>query len=200
MSQTIIVHCKDSVGTPACCTAELSSLPPLGLKSAALCFQSSTVAGDAACSMNGTAYPQTGTAFALPAPVKAVYPVPAVISLGDTPPKDCGCHNGTHPLGPAGPTGPIIPPAGPTTPVTPISPVVPPTYPIGPPPVYPTGTMASPPKQSSKTTLASGWNPKPTPTPTGASTSPVKPTYTNGGSHKTVSGLVLAIGFAAFWL
>jgi hypothetical protein len=207
LKQTIIVHCKDSVGVASCCTAELSSLPPLGLKSAARCFQTSTVSADAACSINGTVYPQSGSPFALPAPVKVTTPVPAVVSFGDVLPKNCSCANSTHPTLP---TAPVTPPTSPLPPVSPVTPVTTPVQPVVPPPYkptgwssYPSGTTAPIPSHSPKSTLASGWSPKPTPTPapsTSSSTTPAKPVYTAAAPGRTVPSLVLALGLAVFLL
>jgi hypothetical protein len=220
LTQSYIAHCTNGIATISCCTAELSSLPPLGLKPTALCFQSSTTTGDASCALNGTIYPPHGPA-ALPAPVKPTLPIPAVINIADTPPKDCGCHNGTHPYGPAGPTGPIIPPVSPPS-GTPVAPIIPPSMPVPPPaastpvsPVHPTGpggydlptiilptgTGAAPkPTMTVKSTF-SYTIPKPTVTPTASSTF-VSPAQATGAAEKrTVPVLAMcALGAVAFLL
>lgn len=209
MSQSYIAHCNAGIATISCCTSELSSLPPLGLKPTALCFQSSTTTSDASCVLNGTIYPAKGPS-ALPAPVKPIQPIPAVVNIADKPPANCGCHNGTHPLGPAGPTGSISPPLSPPS-GTPVSPIIPPSAPIAPPPastpvspihptgsggydlptIWPTGT-GIPTKPTSKTSFSYTIG-KPTVTPTASSTvvSPVK--VTNAAERRGVN--VVVMGF-----
>ncbi|QDS68154.1 hypothetical protein FKW77_010344 [Venturia effusa] len=125
MSQSYIARCNAGVATISCCTTELSSLPPLGLKPAALCFQSSPTSGDASCVLNGTTHSADGPSTS-PAPVK---PIPAVPNTDHESPKDC--HNGTHPHGPAaGPPRPIPPPPPSRTP---LPPTIPQSYPTAPP-------------------------------------------------------------------
>lgn len=175
MSQSYIAHCNAGIATVSCCTSELSSLPPLGLKPTALCFQSSTTTGDASCAINGTIYPANGPA-ALPAPVKPTQSIPAVINIADKPPVNCGCHNGTHPLGPAGPTAPISSPLSPPS-GTPVSPIIPPSAPIAPPPA---STPVSPIIPSAPS------HPVAPPPPASTPVSPIHPTGPGGYNLPTI--------------
>ncbi|TLD25989.1 putative pyrophosphatase/phosphodiesterase [Venturia nashicola] len=133
MSQSYIAHCNAGIATISCCTSELSSLPPLGLKPTALCFQSSTTIGDASCALNGTIYTAKGPK-ALPAPVTPTEPIPAVTNTADEPPEECECHDGTNPLGPPESSGLISPPLSLPS-ETPASPIIPPSAPVSPPAV-----------------------------------------------------------------
>lgn len=63
LSSNIIIRCTAGVGQPGNCNDNLAGLDPIGVKSNALCYQSTDVAGDAACSFNGTAYPDSGTPY-----------------------------------------------------------------------------------------------------------------------------------------
>lgn len=196
MSQSYIAHCNAGIATISCCTSELSALPPLGLKPTALCFQSSTTTGDASCALNGTIYPPKGPT-ALPAPIIQTQPIPAVVNIADKPPKDCGCHNGTHPLGPAGPTSPIVPPISPPN-GTFVSPIIPPSAPIAPPaastpvspiipsasslPIAPSPPASTPVSPILPTAPAPGGYVVPTILPTGTGIA-IKPTSTTSFSY-----------------
>jgi len=63
LNTNIIIRCTGTVGTPGNCNDNLAGIAPVGVKSDALCYQSSTTAGDAACSFEGTAYPDSGSPF-----------------------------------------------------------------------------------------------------------------------------------------
>ncbi|KAK3178584.1 hypothetical protein OEA41_000721 [Lepraria neglecta] len=58
----IIIRCTGTAGQPGNCNDNLAGVPPAGLKSNALCYQSSSTAANAACSLNGIVYPETGGA------------------------------------------------------------------------------------------------------------------------------------------
>lgn len=130
MSQSYIAHCNNGTATISCCTSELSSLPPLGPKPTALCFQSSITSGDASCVLNGTVYPPKGPA-SLPSPMTPTKPIPAVVNITDAPPRDCGCQNGTYPLAPKGPHIPISPPLSPQSGIS-LPSIIPPNAPSAP--------------------------------------------------------------------
>ncbi|TKA71595.1 hypothetical protein B0A49_04728 [Cryomyces minteri] len=61
----IIIRCNNGVGQPGNCNDNLSGEPPDGVNYAP-CYQTSTTAGDAACSKNGTVYPASGAPFPVP--------------------------------------------------------------------------------------------------------------------------------------
>lgn len=66
LSSNIIIRCSNGVGQPGNCNDNLAGVPPVGVKTSALCYQTSANAGDAACSFNGIAYPDSGSPFSIP--------------------------------------------------------------------------------------------------------------------------------------
>ncbi|KAF3906888.1 hypothetical protein ABW21_db0209128 [Orbilia brochopaga] len=67
LSSNIIIRCTGEKGQPGNCNDNLAGIPPVGVKSAALCWQTSDTSGDANCSFNGTVYPDNGSApFPIP--------------------------------------------------------------------------------------------------------------------------------------
>lgn len=68
LSTNIIVRCPTpgGQGQPGNCNDNLAGVPPVGVKLFAPCYQTSPTAGDAACSYNGIAYPDSGASYAIP--------------------------------------------------------------------------------------------------------------------------------------
>ncbi|OCL11237.1 hypothetical protein AOQ84DRAFT_386971 [Glonium stellatum] len=66
LSTNIIVRCTNGIGQPGNCNDNLAGIPPVGVKPFAPCYQTSDVAGDAACSWNGIAYPDNGSPYPIP--------------------------------------------------------------------------------------------------------------------------------------
>ncbi|OCK82306.1 hypothetical protein K432DRAFT_380535 [Lepidopterella palustris CBS 459.81] len=66
LTTNIIVRCTNGIGQPGNCNDNLAGVPPVGVKTFAPCYQSSDVAGDAACSWDGIAYPNNGQPFPIP--------------------------------------------------------------------------------------------------------------------------------------
>ncbi|MCJ1281841.1 hypothetical protein MMC26_001164 [Xylographa opegraphella] len=63
LTSNIIIRCSGTVGQPGNCNDNLAGVPPVGIKDFAPCYQSSPTTGDAACSYNGIAYPDSGPPF-----------------------------------------------------------------------------------------------------------------------------------------
>ncbi|KAE9980207.1 hypothetical protein EG328_000441 [Venturia inaequalis] len=187
LSQPYIAHCNAGVATISCCTSSLSSLPPLGLKQTALCFQSSSTTGDASCALNGTIYTPKGP-VTLTAAAKPTDSVPEIGNTTETSSKGCACRNGTDSLAPAGPSGSsIIPPvslpsetpaAAPIvpSPSTPAAPIIPST------PSLPAPLASAPLPPIHPTAPASGAYQAPSISPTGTGIFPTTPTPTTGAS------------------
>jgi hypothetical protein len=187
----------------------------------ALCYQSSTSAGDACCASNGTAYPNSGSKFPIPpAPGgknNTTPGVPAVISKGD---GQCNCttpQHSTHPPIPPYPSSsvnpvksspPVPPPAHPPSSTTPAGAIVSSTRPSSPYIPHSTGYPMLPSssiKSSSSYTssqLPSNWSPTPSPTPTTTTSSSAKaPIYVGAAMVHTVGAEVFAVaGLAALLL
>jgi len=66
LQTNIIIRCSGETGQPGNCNDNLAGIPPVGVKSFAPCYQTSNTTGDAACSFNGIAYPDTGNSFPIP--------------------------------------------------------------------------------------------------------------------------------------
>ncbi|KAF3938725.1 hypothetical protein ABW19_dt0200671 [Dactylella cylindrospora] len=66
LETNIIIRCTGEVGQPGNCNDNLAGVPPIGVKTFAPCYQTSETAGDAACSFNGIAYPDSGESFPIP--------------------------------------------------------------------------------------------------------------------------------------
>jgi len=66
LSTNIIIRCTNGIGQPGNCNDNLAGVPPVGVKPFAPCYQTSDVAGDAACSWNGIAYPDSGSPYPIP--------------------------------------------------------------------------------------------------------------------------------------
>jgi len=66
LETNIIIRCTGEKGQPGNCNDNLAGVPPVGVKSFAPCFQTSETSGDAACSFNGIAYPDSGEPFPIP--------------------------------------------------------------------------------------------------------------------------------------
>ncbi|KAL2038203.1 hypothetical protein N7G274_009151 [Stereocaulon virgatum] len=62
LESNIIIRCTGTSGQPGNCWDNLASVPPVGHKLGALCYQSTPTAGDAACSLDGIVYPDHGGA------------------------------------------------------------------------------------------------------------------------------------------
>ncbi|MCJ1462154.1 hypothetical protein MMC07_000754 [Pseudocyphellaria aurata] len=80
LATNIIIRCDGLVGQPGNCNDNLAGIPPVGVKLFAPCYQSSTVAGDAACSYDGIAYPDSGTPFQIGSKVNTTTSSFAVVS------------------------------------------------------------------------------------------------------------------------
>lgn len=65
LTSNIIIRCSNGVGQPGNCNDNLAGVPPVGVKTSALCYQTSDTAGDGACSYNGVAYPDNGNPFTI---------------------------------------------------------------------------------------------------------------------------------------
>ncbi|KAK3081436.1 hypothetical protein LTS18_006672 [Coniosporium uncinatum] len=63
LSTNIIIRCTSGTGQPGNCNDNLAGISPIGVKSSAQCYQTSVSAGDAACSFNGLAYPDSGMPY-----------------------------------------------------------------------------------------------------------------------------------------
>ncbi|MDI1488601.1 MAG: hypothetical protein OHK93_007876 [Ramalina farinacea] len=63
LTTNIIIRCSGTKGQPGNCNDNLAFIPPVGVKTAALCYQTTPTSGDAACSFNGIVYPDTGSPF-----------------------------------------------------------------------------------------------------------------------------------------
>ncbi|MCJ1233196.1 hypothetical protein MMC14_001151 [Varicellaria rhodocarpa] len=74
LSSNIIIRCTSGIGQPDNCNDNLAGVPPVGVKSFALCYQSSPIAGDGACSFNGIAYPDSGASFPIPGSSQTIFP------------------------------------------------------------------------------------------------------------------------------
>ncbi|KAI9792695.1 MAG: hypothetical protein M1816_001794 [Peltula sp. TS41687] len=61
----IIFRCNNGIAQPGNCNDNLAGVPPVGVKSAATCYESSPTAGDAACSFNCVVY-RTNDTFTIP--------------------------------------------------------------------------------------------------------------------------------------
>ncbi|MCJ1314000.1 hypothetical protein MMC25_007680 [Agyrium rufum] len=81
LTSNIIIRCSKGIGYGGNCNDNLAGIPPVGVKSAALCYQTSPTAGNAACSFNGIVYPDSGPSFAIPTngTVKPTSTVTAVV-------------------------------------------------------------------------------------------------------------------------
>ncbi|KAF3932589.1 hypothetical protein ABW20_dc0107604 [Dactylellina cionopaga] len=66
LQTNIIIRCTGTKGQPGNCNDNLAGIPPVGVKSFAPCYQTSNTTGDAACSFNGIAYPDSGNSFPIP--------------------------------------------------------------------------------------------------------------------------------------
>lgn len=66
LQTNIIIRCTGEKGQPGNCNDNLAGVPPIGVKTFAPCYQTSNTTGDAACSYNGMAYPDSGEPFAIP--------------------------------------------------------------------------------------------------------------------------------------
>lgn len=66
LETNIIIRCSGTTGQPGNCNDNLNGVSPVGVKSSALCYQTSNTTGDAACSFNGIAYPDSGAPFSIP--------------------------------------------------------------------------------------------------------------------------------------
>jgi hypothetical protein len=174
LSSSILVTCESGICTPCSCSDKLN-VPY------SACYQSSPTAGNAACAVNGTAYPDNAPPYRHPvSPTSSLGP----IASPTLPPQvlqhfngtQCGCENGTHPHAPGGPGSgwkpsggsgggaPSSSSPGPKSTWVPGGGYAAPTslYII---PPRPTGgaSMGLPSTQSSSMkTLASTWKPKPT--------------------------------------
>ncbi|KAF2138067.1 uncharacterized protein K452DRAFT_361541 [Aplosporella prunicola CBS 121167] len=65
LSSNIIIRCSGGVGIPGNCNDNLAGITPVGVKTSALCYQTSPTAGDAVCSFNNVGYPGNAAAFAI---------------------------------------------------------------------------------------------------------------------------------------
>ncbi|KAF3089329.1 hypothetical protein TWF569_003192 [Orbilia oligospora] len=63
LTSNIIIRCDGERGQPGNCNDNLAGVPPIGVKTSALCWQSSETSGDADCSFNGIVYANDGTTF-----------------------------------------------------------------------------------------------------------------------------------------
>ncbi|KAF3928619.1 hypothetical protein AA313_de0204959 [Arthrobotrys entomopaga] len=66
LQTNIIIRCTGETGQPGNCNDNLAGVPPVGVKTFAPCYQTSNTTGDAACSFNGIAYPDSGNSFPIP--------------------------------------------------------------------------------------------------------------------------------------
>ncbi|KAK6528590.1 hypothetical protein TWF281_009829 [Arthrobotrys megalospora] len=66
LSSNIIIRCNGEKGQPGNCNDNLAGVPPIGVKSSALCWQSSNTTGDAGCSFQGIVHAEDGTTFPIP--------------------------------------------------------------------------------------------------------------------------------------
>ncbi|KAK6345742.1 hypothetical protein TWF718_007649 [Orbilia javanica] len=66
LSTNIIIRCNGEVGQPGNCNNNLAGVPPIGVKTSALCWQTSETAGDGACSFEGIVHSDDGTTFPVP--------------------------------------------------------------------------------------------------------------------------------------
>ncbi|MCJ1301876.1 Muc22p [Hypocenomyce scalaris] len=87
LTTNIIIRCSGIVGTPGNCDDNLAGVPPVGVKDYAPCYQSSPTTGDAACSYNGTVYPDTG----YPYPVSSVTITTTATIFSDPCTDDVAC-------------------------------------------------------------------------------------------------------------
>ncbi|KAK6501018.1 hypothetical protein TWF506_003773 [Arthrobotrys conoides] len=63
LTSNIIIRCNGERGQPGNCNDNLAGVPPIGVKTSALCWQSSETSGDADCSFDGIVYANDGTTF-----------------------------------------------------------------------------------------------------------------------------------------
>ncbi|RVD82117.1 uncharacterized protein DFL_006551 [Arthrobotrys flagrans] len=66
LSTNIIIRCNGERGQPGNCNNNLAGVPPIGVKSSALCWQTSETSGDAGCSFEGIVHADDGTTFPIP--------------------------------------------------------------------------------------------------------------------------------------
>ncbi|KAL1297260.1 hypothetical protein AAFC00_004819 [Neodothiora populina] len=79
LNNNIIIRCTNGVGQAGNCNDNLAGEYPVGVKWAP-CWQSSPTAGDAACSKNGTVYPESGVNYNDTTP----FPIPgSIVSSGN---------------------------------------------------------------------------------------------------------------------
>ncbi|MCJ1427688.1 hypothetical protein MMC29_005593 [Sticta canariensis] len=78
----IIIRCRGTFGQPGNCNDNLAGIPPVGVKYSP-CYQSSPLAGDAACSYDGIAYPDNGSPFRIPSNVNTSTSSFTAISTSD---------------------------------------------------------------------------------------------------------------------
>ncbi|KAK6504556.1 hypothetical protein TWF481_006497 [Arthrobotrys musiformis] len=67
LTSNIIIRCNGEQGQPGNCNNNLAGVPPVGVKTSALCWQTSETSGDAACSFDGIVY-SNGSSFPIPSP------------------------------------------------------------------------------------------------------------------------------------
>jgi hypothetical protein len=176
LSTNIIIRCSNGVGQPGNCNDNLAGIPPVGVKSSALCYQSSLTAADGACSYNGVAYPDGKPSFTIgsgntypsstPSPSASTYVGPHTVETIVTLTSTAPCTTSTL-------SSVYIPPPVYSTGVPP------------PPPVYSTGVAPPPPVYSSgsgSTGTGTG-SPQPPPTGTWSATATPKPTVFPGAGN-----------------
>jgi len=140
LETNIIIRCTGEKGQPGNCNDNLAGVPPVGVKTFAPCYQSSNSAGDAACSYNGMAYPDSGEPYPIPgypASSSSSYSSSAAPSVYEPPSSSSSSSSTSYSVT-------IYPTGSSTTTTETVYPTLPTDYPnVSTETVYPTATLST---------------------------------------------------------